>query len=75
MLSKNTVFHDKSKQIETKYQFIRDMVLKGIVKLQYIATDKNIVDVMTKPLSMMDFRHFRDKIGMEENVSLTEREC
>ena len=37
-LSKNIVFHDKSKHIEMKYHFIRYMVQKGIVKLQYIAT-------------------------------------
>ena len=28
-LSKNLVFHDKSKHIEIKYQYIRDMVEKG----------------------------------------------
>lgn len=28
-LSENPVFHDKSKHIEIKYQYIRDMVEKG----------------------------------------------
>ena len=32
-LSKNPVFHDKSKHIEIKYQYIHDMVEKGTVKL------------------------------------------
>ena len=41
-----------------KYHFIQDMVEKGIVKLQYVSTEEQIVDVMTKPLSMMNFRHF-----------------
>ena len=36
-LSENPVFHDKSKHIDVKYQFIRDMVEKGVVKLQYVA--------------------------------------
>ena len=74
-LSKNPMFHDKSKHIEMKYHFIRDMVQKGIVKHKYIDTDEQIEYVMTKPLSLMKFRHFRDMIGMEENVSLAEREC
>ena len=37
-LSENPVLHDKSKQIEIKYLYIRDMMEKGVVKLQYIAT-------------------------------------
>ena len=32
-LSKNPVFHDKSKHIEIKYHYIRDMVQRGAVKL------------------------------------------
>ena len=32
-LSKNPMFHDKSKHIEIKYHYIRDMVSRGAVKL------------------------------------------
>ena len=54
-LSENPVFHDKSKQIEIKYQYIRDLVEKGAVELHYIATDEQIADVLTKPLSRVKF--------------------
>ena len=74
-LSENPVFHEKLKHMEMKYHFIRYMVQKGMVKLRYIATEENIVDVMTKPLSVTKFRHFRDKLGMAYNVSLSKREC
>lgn len=63
-LSKNLVFHDKSKHIEIKYQYICDMVEKGAVKLQYIATDEQIADVLTKPLSRVKLKYFRDKLGV-----------
>ena len=63
-LSENPVFHDKSKHIEIKYQYIRDMVEKGAVKLQYIATDEQVADVLTKPLSRVKFGYFRDKLGV-----------
>ena len=39
-LSKNPVFHNKSKHIEIKYQYIHDMVEKGAVELHYIATNE-----------------------------------
>ena len=38
--SKNPVFYDKSKHIEIKYHYIRDMVQREVVKLQYVAMDK-----------------------------------
>jgi hypothetical protein len=39
-LSKNTVFHDRSKHIEIRYHFIRDLVQRGVVRLWYISTDE-----------------------------------
>ena len=39
-LPENPVFHDKSKHIEIKYHYIRDMVQRGAVKLQYVAIDE-----------------------------------
>ena len=34
------MFHDKSKHIEIKYHYIKDMVHRGAVKLKYAAMDK-----------------------------------
>ena len=31
-LSENSVFHDKSKHIEIKYHYIKDMVQRGVVR-------------------------------------------
>ena len=69
------MFHDKSKHIEMKYHFIRDMVQGGVVRLQYIATNEHITDMLNKTMSMTKCRYFQEKIGMAENSSLNEREC
>ena len=58
-----------------KYHFIRDLVQRGALKLQYIRTNEQIADILTKPLTTSKFVYFRDKLGMAENVSLAEREC
>ena len=63
-MSKNLVFHDKLKHIEVEYHYIRDIVHKGVVKLQYVATDDQIADVLTKPLVGVKFEYFREKLGV-----------
>ena len=63
-LSENPMFHDKSKHIEIKYHYIRDMVQKGEVKLQYVVTEEQIADVLTKPLARVKFEYFREKLGV-----------
>jgi hypothetical protein len=57
-LTENPFFHDRSKHIEMKYHYIRDMVQKGAIKLQYIRTDEQIIDILTKHLSFGNFVHF-----------------
>ena len=69
-LAENPVFHDRSKHIEMRYHFIRDLVQKGALKLQYICMNEQITDILTKPLTTSKFVYFRDKLGMAENASL-----
>ena len=40
------------------------MVQRGAVKLQYVATDEKIADVLTKPLARVRFEYFREKLGV-----------
>ena len=74
-LSENLVFHDRSKHIEIIYHFIRDYVQRGAVELQYISTDKQIADILSKSLGRGKHIHFRDKMGVVKNTFLSKREC
>ena len=73
-MSMNLIFHDKTKHIEIRYHYIRDMVQKGAVELQYVSTDDQTTNILTKPLLKTKFEYFHRRIGVEENVSLVERE-
>jgi hypothetical protein len=68
-------FHDKTKHIEIRYHYVRDIVNKNILSIQYVLMVEQTKDILTKPLSLTKFVYFRDKLGVVENVSLVEREC
>jgi hypothetical protein len=49
-LSKNPVFHKWSKHIDLRYHYIRECVDKGRIIIDYIATEEQLVDILTKAL-------------------------
>jgi hypothetical protein len=63
-MTENPIFHDKSKHIEIRYHYIRDMVQRGSLKIQYISTDEQVANMFTKPLSHVKFDYFRDKLSI-----------
>jgi hypothetical protein len=71
----NPVFHDQSKHIEIRYHFIHDHVQRGVVELQYISTEEQVADILTKALGRGKFEFFRDKLGVVSNTFIDMREC
>ena len=57
-MTENPVFHDRSKQIEIRYFYLRDMTQKGAIKLQYVSTDEHVADVLMKLLSRVKLEYF-----------------
>ena len=71
----NPVQHDRTKHVEMKYHYVREMVQRRAVELRHIPTDEQIADVLTKSLGRGKFLYFWGKLGVVENVSLANREC
>ena len=63
-ISKNPIQHSKTKHIEIRYHFIRDLVERKIVYLEYIPTERQNTDIFTKPLDRSKFETLRQVIGM-----------
>ena len=64
MLAKNPVFHAKTKHIDVKYHFIRDMLEDKLFELIKVHTDDNPADLMTKGLPTERFAHCRALMGV-----------
>ena len=64
-LSKNSVQHSKSKHIEMRYHFIRDLVEERVVCLEFIHTDNQKANIFTKPLDGPRFESLRKTIGVD----------
>jgi hypothetical protein len=50
-LSKNQVFHNRTKHVDIRHHFIREAVGRGDIKVEYLPTDQMPADVLTKGLS------------------------
>ena len=63
-LSKNPVYHERSKHIDTRYHYIRECVTDGTVEVDHISTDRQLADILTKPLGRIKFVEMRQKLGV-----------
>ena len=63
-ISKNLVQHSKTKYIEIRYHFIKDLVERKIVCLEYIPTERQNADIFIKPLDRSKFETLRQVISV-----------
>lgn len=63
-LSKNPVLHGRSKHIDVRFHFLRELTKDGVVKLVHCHTQEQIADIMTKPLKLDVFVKLRSLMGV-----------
>lgn len=57
----------RSKHIETREHFVKELCDRGVLKLEYCATDEMAADVLTKPLGTIKQRKFSAMLGLSSN--------
>ena len=65
-LSKNPTFHSRSKYIELRYHWIRDVFEKKELLLEKVHTSENSSDMLTKSLPPLKLGACCDKAGLVE---------
>ena len=63
-LSKNHVFHKRSKHIDTRFHFIRELVNGKQICLEFCKSNEQLADVFTKPLAKDVFEFHRQNLGV-----------
>lgn len=63
-LVKNPEFHKRSKHIDVKYYYIRELYQNGEINLEYVCSKDQLGDMFTKPLNFNSLKSLCAKIGL-----------
>ena len=58
------ILHGRSKHIDVKYHFLRDLTNDGVINLIYYRSEDQIADILTKPLKFPAFQKLRKLLGV-----------
>lgn len=61
-LAYNPEHHERTKHIERRHFFVRDVVESNQLVVPYVASSENMADFFTKPLAASDFYRHRKTI-------------
>ena len=64
-VTKDQMFHERTKNIDVRYHFIRGVVAKGDAKVCQISTHDNPADMMTKPVPVAKFELCSNLFGVK----------
>jgi len=63
-IAKNPEFHDRTKHIDIRYHFLRHKVESGDITLDYVPTNNQSADVLTKGLAREKHEKFSKELGL-----------
>ncbi|KAG8493453.1 hypothetical protein CXB51_010754 [Gossypium anomalum] len=69
-MAANPTHHAKVKHVEIDHHFVREKVLDGTLQVNFIPSDKQVADVLTKPITPKQFATFRHALRV-----LTSSDC
>ena len=65
-LTKNQMFHERTKHIDVKMHFVREIVTGGTVVVVKISIEDNLADMITKAITTGKFRDCLKLINVQE---------
>ena len=65
-MTKNLVYHSRTKHIAIKHHFIREAVEDDEIQIKYSKTEDQVADIFTKALPRDKFEFFREMLGVTQ---------
>jgi hypothetical protein len=59
------VFHSRTKHIDLRYHYIREMLEQGQLQLKHVASEENLADIFTKSLPKAAHRKLCSRLGLK----------
>lgn len=66
-LSKNPVYHERTKHVDIRFHFLRELIAAGTLKVEKVATEDNPSDMGTKILPVTKFKHCLNLLQIGES--------
>ncbi|CAK9821232.1 Retrovirus-related Pol polyprotein from transposon TNT 1-94 [Anthophora plagiata] len=63
-IASNSENHKRSKHIDVKYHFTREVVNRGEIEIKYIQSKEQLADIFTKPLQKQQYCYLREKLNV-----------
>lgn len=73
-LARNFSTSGRTKHIEVRHHFIRELNEKGDLKMEFVSTDDNTSDIMTKGNTLNKYDTHSVGLGVKENINDRNRE-
>ena len=55
-MSKNTSTSGWTKHVDVQYRYVNEMVMDGFLKIKFVKTEENVVDIFTKNVSNKTYK-------------------
>jgi hypothetical protein len=64
-LIQNHVHNGHNKHIRIRYHFVRECATEGRIEIQFVGTNDQLDDILTKPFPQVKFEEMKQRIGVK----------
>ncbi len=64
-LAENSGYKPRTKHIDVRHHFIRDCVKDGKIMVEYIGTERNVADALTKSVTQEKLNYYNIEMGLK----------